>query len=79
MLAELGLSHISLQLGEPDEHEGPRSLGVESIWRQDLILGAYEVRHVVTGDVWDSHCCGPVARPGVSLEVGSLILACLDS
>ena len=79
MLAELGLSHISLETSKeestPSETNMKNTLGIQSVWRDFELGGAYEVEKLIEGDRWDLHTSGPAARPGVGITPGALILA----
>lgn len=83
MLAELGLSHVSLDTSKEEFAESRsgsandlRTMGVaECSWRDFTTFGAYEVEKLIEGDRWDPQSSGPVARPGVGMTVGTLILA----
>ena len=76
MLSELGLSHVSFTLGSDDSLETTcKHLGILTSWQEFEGGGAYRVDEVLRGDIWDSQCSGPVARPGVGIMEGALILA----
>ena len=75
MLAELGLSHVSYRVDADQEEPKCKHLGVATSWVDFEGGGAYRVDEVLQGDVWDTQCSGPLARPGVGIHKGALILA----
>ena len=76
MLAELGKSHV----GENTGDEGPRPapemlpgcLGADFVW--DAAAPGYRCTHIVCGDRWDSVRGGPLAKPGVNIAVGDVLV-----
>eukprot|EP00928_Gymnodinium_smaydae_P073856 TRINITY_DN56977_c0_g1_i1.p1 TRINITY_DN56977_c0_g1~~TRINITY_DN56977_c0_g1_i1.p1 ORF type:complete len:1337 (-),score=230.55 TRINITY_DN56977_c0_g1_i1:19-3948(-) len=79
MLAELGVSHVSLTEAQPDDEPplagGQGQLGAELSWREMEGGGAYRVDKLAHGDTWDPRYSGPLTRPGVGMTEGSLIVA----
>ncbi len=75
MQGELGTSH-AYELGG-DYRESPQYpqgfLGADLHF--DPESDAYEVTHIVKGDLWDENASSPLARAGVNVRVGDKILA----
>jgi tricorn protease len=76
MVAELGCSHAWVSQGDPGAHAAshcPARLGADVAW--DAAEGGYRVTSLVTGDAWDGRRGGPLAKPGVGVSVGDIIVA----
>ena len=76
MLAELGCSHAWCSTGDPGSHRGaqrPARLGADCVW--DAAEGGYRVTALLRGDAWDARRGGPLAKPGVGVAVGDVLLA----
>lgn len=72
---ELGTSHAYEMGGdyrpEPNYRQG--HLGADFVW--DDANKGYRITHIVRGDHWEPNRGGPLAKPGVNLEVGDVIVA----
>lgn len=72
---ELGTSHAYEMGGdyrpEPNYRQG--HLGADLIW--DEAAQGYRITHIVQGDHWDALRGGPLAKPGINLQVGDVIVA----
>lgn len=75
MQGELGTSHAYESGGDyrRDPHYGLGFLGVETEYDADA--GAYRINRVLKGDPWDETASSPLARAGVGLNPGDLLLA----
>ncbi len=75
MQGELGTSH-AYELGG-DYRESPQYpqgfLGADL--RFDPEADAYEITHIVQGDLWDEKASSPLAQTGVNVRVGDKLLA----
>jgi hypothetical protein len=80
MFAELGCSHACAYLPPPPPAVAdaaatlrPGSLGADLVW--DQTAGGYRVQSIVHGDAWSTSRGGPLATPGVGVQVGDVVLA----
>jgi C-terminal processing protease CtpA/Prc len=76
MVAELGCSHAWVSTGDPGAARGahcPARLGADCVW--DAAEGGYRVTALLRGDAWDARRGGPLAKPGVGIAVGDILLA----
>ena len=73
LIAELNASHAYRGGGDTEQ---PKQAGVGLLGADfELDRGAYRVRRIVDGAVWDSEVRSPLARPGVGVKVGDYLLA----
>ncbi len=75
MQGELGTSH-AYEIGgdyRSSPHYGVGFLGIECAF--DETENAYRLMKVMKGDIWDDTCSSPLARAGVGLEKGDLLVA----
>ncbi|MGV3524626.1 MAG: S41 family peptidase [Candidatus Sericytochromatia bacterium] len=72
---ELGTSHAYEMGGdyrpEPSYRQG--HLGADLSW--DAAANGYRVTHIVQGDHWDATRGGALAKPGINIAVGDVIVA----
>ena len=72
-IAELNSSHT--YRGGGDQEEAPsRGVGMLGVdW--ELSGGAYRIKHIVSGGVWDVDVRSPLAEPGLGVKEGDYVLA----
>lgn len=73
LIGEINASH-TYKGGGDTERASRKSLGYLGIdWAIDN--GAYQVKHILSGAVWDAEVRSPLAEPGVDVAEGDYILA----
>jgi tricorn protease len=73
MFSELGSSHMYIYGPGEDDIDRPPRLGCAFSW--DERNRGYVVSAIVRGDVWDRRTSGPLARPGVAVRSGDVVVA----
>ena len=79
LMCELSTSHAFVESPEISPSECgsksrvPASLGAEFEW--DSSRGGWRITHIVRGDVWDPSQGGPLARAGLGIQIGDILVA----
>lgn len=76
LVSELSALHINVRFG--DERVGPDKIAGASLgadWEPDAAAGGWRIRHIVRGDPDYPSRLSPLARPGVEVREGDVVVA----